>query len=65
MNTDFSGAMPFHSDYSNIVSLVEYLAEMGWSGREIAHVVAKPGAYSDEYELMVAGLACCETEPGL
>lgn len=51
-------------DYREIVWFVEYLAEVGWTGREIAHVVAKPRSYTTEY-LAARASAPLETEPGL
>jgi hypothetical protein len=49
----------------NLSWLVDYLAEVGWTGREIAALVRNPGAYSSEYARARTGAVTTETEPGL
>lgn len=50
--------------HPNLVLLVDYLAEVGWGGREIAEVVRKPWQYSEEFTAARTG-APIELEPGL
>lgn len=41
--------IPWWAQHDSLVLMVDYLAEEGWTGKEIADVVRKPWAFEDEY----------------
>lgn len=51
-------------NYDNIIILIDYLADMEWSGKEIADVVEKPWHFTTEYQEALIHLSKQSKESG-
>jgi hypothetical protein len=41
----------WHDDYSNIVLMVAWMADSGYTAKDIAHAVEKPWNHEDEFQM--------------